>query len=161
LAGVIEVVRCLDSSVWLKALTNEEPLTLSDIANDLVLDTAHRGELVAPAFAWAEVGSVLRKKLRQGIIAEDQAAMLWERFIRLPIRFFDSTALRRRTWEIADTYGLATIYDASYLACTEVSFESIRVEREFWTSDLSLVRTLTPLPPPYLRILSERTDADA
>jgi predicted nucleic acid-binding protein len=54
-------VLCLDSSVLIPYLTPEDN---SDKAEMLILDAISTSlRLVAPCFAWAEVGSVLRKKL--------------------------------------------------------------------------------------------------
>jgi predicted nucleic acid-binding protein len=54
-------VLCLDSSVIIPYLTPEEH---SDKAEALILDAISASlRMVAPCFAWAEVGSVLLKKV--------------------------------------------------------------------------------------------------
>lgn len=145
-------VVCLDSGIWIKFLTEEEPAELSEAAADLVQQLLNTSRLVAPAFAWAEVGSVLRKKVRQGELPFERAAARWREFSALPITFRDALQLRMRAWDIAERYNLPTLYDAAFLACIEV--EPGSASREFWTVDLVLGRSLQPDPPPYLRILA-------
>lgn len=104
--------------------------------------------LVAPAFAWAEVGSVLRKKTRMGVITTEEALGCFEDFCELPIDYIEEEAIRVRSWEIAEQYRLLTLYDAAFLACAEMT------SAEFWTADAALVRQLTPRPS-YLREIGE------
>lgn len=146
-----ERVVCLDTSVLVKYLTPEEG---EEAATDLVLG-ALQGEvsLIAPALAWAEVGSVLRKKLRAGLLETAEAQGLWAAFLKLPIEFVDMPALRTRAWEIAGQHGLATLYDAAFLACVEVTAASGIAGCEFWTADSQLLRHLGPRTPAYVRQL--------
>jgi predicted nucleic acid-binding protein len=109
--------------------------------------------LVDPAFAWAEVGSVLRQKVRQGLLAPEQARELWIKFGQMPIEFIDSPALRARACEIAEGCALPTLYDAAHLACTELTPAPGTVVREFWTADQELLRSLGTTRPPYVRHL--------
>ncbi|NES20024.1 MAG: type II toxin-antitoxin system VapC family toxin [Symploca sp. SIO3E6] len=101
---------------------------------------------VAPAFAWAEVGSVLRKKVRLGAITTSQAIGFYDDFCQMPVDYLDSNAIRAKTWEIAQQFSLATLYDAAFLAVAELE------SAEFWTADQSLLNTLTPCPT-YVRKL--------
>ncbi|XWK89159.1 MAG: type II toxin-antitoxin system VapC family toxin [Phormidium sp.] len=51
--------KCIDTSVWIPYLL---PETLQPQARNLIAPLLTSNErLVAPAFAWTEVGSVLRK----------------------------------------------------------------------------------------------------
>ncbi|MDP9371980.1 MAG: type II toxin-antitoxin system VapC family toxin [Chloroflexota bacterium] len=147
-----EGIYCLDTGVLIKFLVAEEPAELSDAAAQLVLRALTNGRLVAPAFAWAEVGSVLRKKVRQGLLQREQAGALWIRFGQLPIEFIEDPSLRTRAWEIAGQYALPTLYDAAFLACTEVA-SGTAATREFWTADEELLRALEANEPPYVRRL--------
>ena len=147
-----EAVLCLDTGVWIKFLVAEEPLEQSAAATRLVLRALSTGRLIAPAFAWAEVGSVLRKKIRQGLLTTEQAEELWTRFRQFQVEFVDGPALRSRAWELAAQYGLPTLYDAAFLACTEVASAGATV-REFWTTDRALLRALGTEWPPYIRLL--------
>ncbi len=148
-----ETVFCLDTNVVIKALLEEEPVELNEAAVALVLRVLTSGRLIAPAFSWAEVGSTLRKKVRQGIIVHREAEIQWARFSRLPIEFFDSTLLRDRAWALAERYRLPNLYDAAFLACTDTFPASQGTTREFWTSDSALLRALAVDLPPYVRQL--------
>ncbi|MEH2326747.1 MAG: type II toxin-antitoxin system VapC family toxin [Nostoc sp.] len=139
-------VLCLDTSVWIPYLVPEvyQPQSRKLVAEALSLSI----RLVAPAFAWAEIGSVLRKKTRLGVITTQEAQGFFEDFCELPIDYIEEEAIRAITWKIADKYGLSTLYDAAFLACAE------SVSGEFWTVDAALVRQLMPRPA-YLREIGE------
>lgn len=148
-----EAIICLDTGVWIKFLVAEEPAEVRDAATHLVMRSLTSGRLVAPAFAWTEVGSVLRKKVRQSLLQMEQAEQLWDLFGRLPIQYVDTPALRGRAWDLAEQYGLPTLYDAAFLSCTEVSHAPEEAAREFWTTDEVLLRSLGATPPPYVHRL--------
>jgi predicted nucleic acid-binding protein len=147
-AGVTDVV-CLDAGVWIKALAAEE---LSAEAADVVADSIGNGSLVAPAFCWAEVGSVLRKKVRAGDLSAREADDAWTDFLAMPVTFVDTPLLRSRAWNLAERYGQPTLYDAAYLACTEVVEGT---SRTFWTADQALLTALGSRRPDYVRHLRE------
>lgn len=151
--AVTEEVLCLDTSILIKFLLIEEPRHQSETARDLVLRGITGGRLVAPGCAWGEVGSVLRKKMRQGLLTQDDAQALWASFCQLPIEYVEMPAVRARAWEIADHYGLLTLYDAAFLACTEIFPAPSSTVREFWTADDHLVRDLGSTRPAYVRAL--------
>lgn len=144
-------VVCLDAGVWVKALTAE---VLSAEAAQVLVESIQGGTLVAPAFCWAEVGSVLRKKVRIGDLLPEEAANAWSDFLAMPITFIDTAELRSRAWGIAHDCGQATLYDAAYLACTETADGS---SRAFWTADDALVSALRSGRPPYVHHLREVT----
>jgi predicted nucleic acid-binding protein len=139
-------VLCLDTSVWIPYLVPEtyQPQARTLVAEALSLNL----RLVAPAFAWAEVGSVLRKKTRMGVITIEEAQGFFQDFCELPIDYIEEEVIRVRAWEIAQQYELSTLYDAAFLACAE------SVSAEFWTADATLVRQLLPRPT-YLQQLGE------
>lgn len=143
---------CLDSSVIVKLLVDEEG---SKQARELIGDAVLANALVvAPAFAWAEVGSVLRKKVRQGRLLPDEAERAWRLFIGLPIEYVDSLEIRERAWAIASDCNLPTLYDAAFLAAAETLLDG---PGEFWTSDNGLVTALQDKKP-YVRGLYGQTD---
>lgn len=150
-----DTVLCLDSSVLVKFLVPEMPLAQDEEARRLVLRGITAGRLVAPTCAWLEVGSVLRKKVRQGILASDLATVLWERFGLLAIDYLDFPELRARSYQLAESFGLATLYDAAFLACTELAPVDEPADREFWTADVELVRMLGDRRPEYVHLLGE------
>lgn len=151
-----EDVICLDTSAVVKALVAEEPRAESEAAAAVLLRGLTDGRLVAPSWAWAEVGSVLRKKLRRGLLTAAETAALWQGFLELPIDFLDSAELRARAWQIAERHGLPTLYDAAFLACAEVAPAPPGARREYWTADVQLLSQVGPNRPSYVRRLGER-----
>ncbi|AFY47995.1 putative nucleic acid-binding protein, contains PIN domain [Nostoc sp. PCC 7524] len=139
-------VLCIDTSVWIPYLV---PEVYQSQATTLVTEALSLNMcLVTPAFTWAEVGSVLRKKTRLGVITTEEAQGCFEDFCELPLDYIEEEAIRLRSWEIAEHYGLSTLYDAAFLACAEIT------SAEFWTADAALVRQLTPRPA-YIREIGE------
>ncbi len=63
--GTLNEVLCLDSTIYLKWLA---PVSEVDAGKAIALVEGATGDLAAPAFAWAEVGSALRKKVRMGLL---------------------------------------------------------------------------------------------
>lgn len=105
-------------------------------------------QLVAPAWCWAEVGTALRKKVARRLISEEEAEMLWVEYAGLPIEYVGGPELQRSSWQTARRYGLPTLYDAAFLACTEITGAT-----EFWTADRELLRRLGDRRPGYVREL--------
>jgi len=152
---VAEALLCLDSSVLVKSLVPEEPRAASEAADSLVQRGLRDARLVAPTWAWAEVGSVLLQKVRRRLVSPEAGDALWTRFLGLPIEFLDSIAMRQRAWEIARRYGLLTLYDACFLACTELALAEPDAERQFWTADRRFVLDLGSSRPSYVRLIGE------
>ncbi|MDJ0902228.1 MAG: type II toxin-antitoxin system VapC family toxin [Xenococcus sp. MO_188.B8] len=139
-------VLCLDTNVLVSYLVADENSPQADaLVLEAVLGIAR---LVIPAFAWAEVGSVLRKKVRMGLLTIDEAQGCYEDFNNLPIDYINEESVRARSWELAEQYQLPTLYDAAFLACAE------RESAEFWTADKVLLRKLSPCPS-YVNQLRE------
>jgi predicted nucleic acid-binding protein len=145
---VSDRVVCLDTSVYIKYLSPDEQSDAATGRIEAILAGDER--LVAPSWAWAEVGSVLRKKVRQGLLQPDEAESLWTAFLDLPIEFVESPELRRRAWRLTDQHNLPTLYDASFLACTELLPTD---SREFWTADDTFVAQLGASRPGYVHRL--------
>lgn len=140
------MANCIDTSLWIPYLI---PEPLQPQARALVKPWLEANEyLVAPAFAWAEVGSVLRKKVRLGLLTPAQATGFYNDFCQMPVNYLDSETIRGRTWELAEQFSLATLYDAAFLAVAELE------PADFWTADQSLLNTLKPCPA-YVKLLSE------
>lgn len=135
---------CVDTSVWIKYLCPDEQ---NQAAIALVTDALTRKlRFVAPCFAWAEVGSVLRKKVRANLLIMDEAEQLYMAYTNLPIDYIDTETIRTRAWQIAEENNMPTLYDASFLACTESE------SADFWTADETLLNQLSPRPS-YVRQL--------
>lgn len=132
------MTKCIDTSLWIPYLV---PETLEPQARNLILPLLTSNQrFVAPAFAWTEVGSVLRKKVRLGAITIAQAEGFYDDFCQMPVDYLDNNAIRAKTWAIAQLFSLVTLYDAAFLAVAELE------SAEFWTADESLLNTLTPCP---------------
>jgi predicted nucleic acid-binding protein len=82
-----------------------------------------------------------------------EAATIWSEFEQLTIEYVHNAAIRRRAWEPAETYGFLTLYDATFLACTELAPADGAVQREYWTADRVLLNTLGNRRPAYVREL--------
>lgn len=148
-----EDIFCLDTSVYVKLLTEEGPAPLAEAAERLIRRALGHGRIVAPAFAWAELGSVLRKKTRQQLLRAERAEAAWSQFRRLPVEYVEVPALKSLAWDIARRYSLPTLYDAAFLACTELVPAAEDALREFWTADEELLRSLAADRPPYVHQL--------
>lgn len=141
---------CLDTSVLIQYLVPEE---LQAQAEALVLEAVEAAvQMVAPAFAWAEIGSVLRKKIRAGLLTNEQAQGCFDDFCQLPIEYIDINQIRARAWKIAEQYQMPTLYDAAFLACAE----SVGADCQFWMADKTLLNQLLPNRPNYVRELGEK-----
>jgi predicted nucleic acid-binding protein len=127
---------CLDTSVWIKYLCPDEQ---SEAATKVVTQ-ALTERLISPSFAWAEIASVLRKKVRSSLLTADEAQQLYTAFCSFPIEYVDTQNIRLRAWEIAEQYQLLTLYDSVFLAVAEIE------SAQFWTADQALLRKLIPLP---------------
>jgi HAD superfamily phosphoserine phosphatase-like hydrolase len=129
---------CLDSSILIKLLTGEPG---SEAAAAVVTPDS---ELVAPAFAWAEVGSALRKKVRTGELDPVRAGRAWDDFLKLDLRFLQRPDLMRRSWDLAGRFSLPTLYDAAFLAAAEQAPGGPCL---MWTADPSFLRAVAGRHP--------------
>jgi predicted nucleic acid-binding protein len=127
---------CIDTSVFIKYLCPDEQ---EGEATELV-GQALSGQIVLPCFAWAEIASVLRKKVRSGLLTDGEAGQLYSAFGELPIDYVDGEEIRARAWEMAGQYGLLTLYDAVFLAVAE------RESANYWTADTVFLKALVPRP---------------
>ncbi|RJO61810.1 MAG: PIN domain-containing protein [Dehalococcoidia bacterium] len=132
---------CLDTSVLVKILAPEED---SDKALALLDKVTENHQIIAlPAFAWVEVGTVLRKKRRRDILAVQETDNLWQEYQKFPgIEYHDSGAIMERAWKISRYFDLPTLYDAAFMAVAEVTTERTGDVCEFWTADEKLVNLL-------------------
>lgn len=135
---------CIDTSVIMKYLCPDEqtPEAIALITNALTQQT----RLVAPCFAWAEVGSVLRKKQRLNLLTTAEADQLYTAYISLPINYIDTESLRLEAWQLAEQYGIPTLYDAVFLACAKTE------SANFWTADDAMLNLFSPRPTYVYRL---------
>lgn len=144
------IAYCLDTSVLVKVLVPEEGSAEATVLLRRIISGGYR--LVAPAFAWAEVGTVLRKKTSTGLLSESEAGARWGRFLSLSVDYVDDREIQQAAWEIAARFGLPAVYDAAFLAVAESARHAGGVV-EFWTADRELVRSLGQELPGYVRLL--------
>lgn len=132
---------CLDSSVLVKVLTPEED---SDRATALLQKTIKdRQVIVLPSFAWAEIGTVLRKKRRKGDLTLAEADELLQEFQQFPgLEYLQDEFVIERSWKISRYFDLPTLYDAAFLAVAEIVAERTREPCQYWTADEKLVNHL-------------------
>jgi len=142
---------CLDSSVLIKLLVNEKDSDKAASLMEMVVN--NRMTVALPGFAWAEVGTVLRKKVASRLIIPEQAEIAWESFNSLGIlTFVNDTSVMQTAWRIAHEEDLPTLYDAAYLAVSEILSRQNGEECEFWTADMRLVNALGERKK-YVRLL--------
>ncbi|MBE3591124.1 MAG: type II toxin-antitoxin system VapC family toxin [Firmicutes bacterium] len=120
---------CLDSSVLVKLVVPEPG---SDVAARLLDGDS---EVVSPSFAWAEVGSALRKQVRAGVLTKGDAERAWRDFLDLGVRFIDTREIREAAWDLAGRLELLTLYDAAFLAVAKAAPGG---PCPFWTADAAL-----------------------
>ena len=91
--------KCINTSVWIPYLV---PEILQPQARNLTVSLLTSNvRLVAPAFAWVEVGSVLRKKVRLEAVTASQAAESYDDFCQMPVDYLNSNAICAKTWASA------------------------------------------------------------
>ncbi len=147
---------CLDSSVLIKLLVFEEGSEDAEKLLEAAIDS--HLEILLPAFAWVEVGSVLRQKVKKREITCDEAEEAWQIFRNLSlITYLESDELRELAWEIASTLDLPTLYDAAYLAVAEIASKNSKGTCEFWTADRKLFQAAKGTKD-YVRLLGQEVN---
>lgn len=142
-SGMMQI--CLDSSILVKLLVQEDD---SDQAEELLRMVLQAPAIaVAPDFAWAEVGSAIRRRVRQRQISPEAARDAWTDFRDLPLAFLGAEATADRAWALAEQWGLPTLYDAAFLAAGEGT--------GFWTADQRLLADLGDDRPAWVHHLHE------
>lgn len=97
----------------------------------------HSGiSIIAPDAIFAEAGSAIRRAVHRGLITPDSGRMAVFLLRSAPIDHFDVRDLFALAWQIAESHGLATLYDAYYLALAEIR------GCDFWTADERFVNSV-------------------
>jgi len=130
--------------VWnavIKTLVDEED---TDKALVLIERVAFTGQLIdLPAFAWTEVGSVLRKMRRKNLLTVQEADDLWLEFRHFQgIEYLSDDMIMDRAWKISRHFDMPTLYDTSFLAVAEVVAERTGEICEYWTEGEKLINQL-------------------
>ncbi len=121
---------CVDAGLVIKLVTQEDGSEQADA--QFAEWRAHKVHLIAPAFAKAEIDSVLRKKVYRGELTPEMADTSFAAACRLPLKCPNPRNHRQRAWEIARAFQFPAVYDAIYLALAELR------GCEFWTADRKL-----------------------
>jgi predicted nucleic acid-binding protein len=125
---------CLDASLvlaWLLPPERTPPVT--DVWDSLL----QRGDqLLGPPLLFIEVTSVLRERLVQNHITNQEAENAFSTFQLLPIARAWPRELHTKAWEIAKALDQRKAYDAHYLALAEIE------GCELWTADRRLYNTV-------------------
>jgi predicted nucleic acid-binding protein len=104
------------------------------VGEEIEVSTAH--ELLAPTLLRSQTLSRLHEAVHAGELSAEVARDRLARLGKMPIRLLGDAVLRRRAWEIADTLGWASTYDAEYVALTQLQADA------FITMDESLARAV-------------------
>lgn len=119
-----------DASVVVKWLLPEEG---SEEALALADRWARQGTTaVVPTLLWTEVANTLHQRTRQGDLPASAARELLQELMDSGLETRSEVGLCRRALRLADSLGLAAVYDAVYLAVAETE------GAEFWTFDRRL-----------------------
>ncbi len=99
-------------------------------ARKLINDSIQAGiELIAPPIFFAEVDSVIRRRVHDGLLDAAKAKAAQALLDQAPVQIRTHPELRRRAREIAECFNQRMVYDATYAALAELS------GAEFWTAD--------------------------
>lgn len=115
-----------------------EPLREQAVA---LLDECLRLDIrvIAPDCIFAEAGSAIRRKLYRKLIEPDEGKVGIYLLSRAQIDCVSVTDLMSEAWRIAETYNLATLYDAYYMALAELR------GCDFWTADERFINSVSGL----------------
>lgn len=109
--------------------------------------------IVAPDCLFAEVGSVLRRKVYRGVMDEEDGRVAIGLLDRFAIDVVPVLRLCPEAWRIATEHNLPTMYDAYYMALARLR------GCDFWTADqrflnsvpnVSYVRSIAGFEPDSL-----------
>ncbi|AOW99002.1 DNA-binding protein [Moorena producens PAL-8-15-08-1] len=124
----------IDSSVVAKWLF-VEPLTKQALAvrNDWELS---RVDLIAPELMLAEVGNIIWKRQRVGLITEPEGNSLIAHLLALSVPTVETETILPRAYSLGAAFE-RTVYDALYLALAEA------MAAKFITADLPLYNAVS------------------
>lgn len=120
---------CVDASVLVRCLTNEE-------GNSEALSWLYsRGdeEVVAPSFLPLEIGTALRRKMMLKHMASRQCTEAMQLLRTFGIRYVSDDSIFENAFSLAGELSQPTVYDTAYLAV------ALLEGCELWTLDLRFV----------------------
>lgn len=132
---------CVDTSVFIKLFFEEEDSFRAKVLMQKIIEDNQI--IVLPAFAWAEMGSIFRKKIRSRELTLQEAYEMWTGFREFPgIEYIEEDSIMDRAWMISCYFDLPTLYDAAFLAVAEIIGDKTMDICELWTADERLVNSL-------------------
>lgn len=121
---------CVDASVALKLFLDEED---SDLANALWASWVETDiQIIGPHHLAYEVVSVIRNHVYRDNIDAEAGRLAMEAFQAQEVMLLHPDTLIERAWRLAHRFNRPTVYDAYYLALSEL------VGCDLWTSDRRL-----------------------
>ena len=103
------------------------------------IEVAAEHKLVAPTLVCSQGLSALYEAARRGEISAGQGIERVTPINSLKVRFLGDKVLQRRAWKVADELGWETMYDAEFVALTQLQADF------FVTSDGELARAVSGL----------------
>jgi predicted nucleic acid-binding protein len=108
-------------------------------ARALWREFAARGtELFAPTLILYEFVSVVWQRQRRHLLSSDEAPLVLQMLMSLPVTVVGSGELHRDAYLISAEFDLPSSYDAHYLAL------ALQLDCEFWTADERLFKAASP-----------------
>jgi len=119
----------------------EQPVALLDECFRLDVRT------IAPDCIFSEVGSAIRRKVYRGLLEPDEGWVALSLIDTAALDCVPTRELYADAWRIAQTYNLATLYDAYYMALAELR------GCDFWTADKRFINSVRGVP--YVRHVAD------
>jgi predicted nucleic acid-binding protein len=116
----------------MKKFVVDAGVVLHLVAVDAEVSTGYK--LLAPTLLRSQTLSLLHEAVQRGKLSAEVARDRVARVGRMPIRLLGDGKLRRTAWDVASLLGMASTYDAEYLALTQLQADA------FVTLDAKLAR---------------------
>ena len=100
--------------------------------------------LLAPTLLRSQVLDVLFSRVRNDELSKEVALDLNARFGKLKVRYLGDAVLRRRAWALAERAGMASTFQAEYLALTQLQADALVTEDDDLTSKARGIVTVKP-----------------
>ncbi len=82
-------------------------------------------EILAPTLLRSQVLNLIYVRVQSGEVDEASGLALNARFAKLKLRYLGDAVLRRRAWSLAAQAGMASTFDAEYLALTQLQADAL------------------------------------
>lgn len=92
--------------------------------------------IAAPPHFPIEVANILRRRVARGLLSYDDGSELLAQFTQFAVRLVVPPGLYERAFALAEIYHLPAVYDAHYVALSEM------LSCDLWTDDRRLLNAL-------------------